>query len=338
MAKRKRLTLPDGAPLADPDPSPAGGPMFPLGLARSAPPIARVAGDAATVAALGHLTDEITAARDEGRLIQSLPLAAVDAGYLVRDRLPAAEADLDALISSLRARGQQTPIEVVALAGGTYGLISGWRRLTALRRLQAEAPDDPRFATVQAILRRPESASDAYLAMVEENEIRAGLSYYERARIVARAAEAGVFPDAGVALQRLFASASRTRRSKIGSFLRLYQTLDDQLRFPAAIPERLGLTLSRALESDPTLAPRLRDRLRKTPPASAEAELAALDRATRPPTSPRPSTPPEAPGNTTISPDIRMETALNRITLSGPGVTGLLQMRLISWLKDQAGR
>jgi ParB family chromosome partitioning protein len=344
MAKRKRLTLPDGAPLADHDPSPAGGPMFPLGLARSAPPIARVAGDAATAAALGNLTDEITAARDEGRLIQSLPLAAVDAGYLVRDRILADEADLDALMASLRARGQQTPIEVVALAGGAYGLISGWRRLTALRRLHAEAPDDPRFATVQAILRRPESASDAYLAMVEENEIRVGLSYYERARIVARAAEAGVFPDAGVALQRLFASASRTRRSKIGSFLRLYQTLDDHLRFPSAIPERLGLTLARALEADPTLAPRLRDRRRKTPPPSPEAELAALDRATRPPAPPVPQrtpariTPPEDSGNTTISPDIRMETALGRITLSGPGVTGLLQMRLISWLRDQAGR
>ena len=261
----------------------------------------------------------------------------------MRDRILAGEADLDALIASLRARGQQTPIEVVALAGGAYGLISGWRRLTALRRLHAEAPEDPRFATVQAILRRPESASDAYLAMVEENEIRAGLSYYERARIVARAAEAGVFPDTGAALQRLFAAASRTRRSKIGSFLRLYQTLDPALRFPAAIPERLGLTLARAIEADPTLAPRLRDRLRKTPPASAEAELAALDRATRPaaPVPQRTSAraaPPEDPGNATISPDIRMETALNRITLSGPGVTGLLQMRLISWLKDQAGR
>lgn len=336
MAKRKRLTLPDGASL--PDPSPAGGPMFPLGLARSAPPIARVAGDAATAAALGNLTDEITSARDEGRLIQALPLAAVDEGYLVRDRILAGEADLDALITSLRARGQQTPIEVVALAGGAYGLISGWRRLTALRRLHAEAPEDPRFATVQAILRRPESASDAYLAMVEENEIRAGLSYYERARIVARAAEAGVFPDTGTALQRLFAAASRTRRSKIGSFLRLYQALDPALRFPAAIPERLGLTLARAIEADPTLAPRLRDRLRKTPPASAEAELTALDRATRPPAPQRAPSPPEDPGNTTISPDIRMETALNRITLTGPGVTGLLQMRLVSWLKDQAGR
>jgi len=38
---------------------------------------------------------------------------------------------------------------------------------------------------------------------------------------------------------------------------------------------------------------------------------------------------PEDPGNTTISPDIRMETAHGRITRTGPGVTGLLQIRLI---------
>jgi len=381
LAKRKRLTLPSG-PVGDalgalPDGFAGAAPetkaMFPLGVARHAPahtivpPIAHVAGDAAVAAALGSLTDEITAARDGGRLIQRLPLAAVDAGYLVRDRLLADEGELDTLIASIRARGQQVPIEVVALAGGSFGLISGWRRLTALRRLQAEAPEDARFATVQAILRRPETASDAYLAMVEENEIRVGLSYYERARIVARAAEVGVFPDAVVALQRLFASASRTRRSKIGSFLRIYAALDDQLRFPAAIPERLGLALSRALDADTTLAPRLRDRLRKTPPASPEAELAVLERATRPAAAAKPQGPkapapaevampdaglsgagpsdagpsgagPSGPGNATISPDIRMETALGRITLSGPGITAHLQARLISWLRDEVGR
>ena len=90
--------------------------------------------------------------------------------------------------------------------------------------------------------------------MVEENEIRVGLSYYERARIAARAAELGVFPDTASALARLFASASRAKRSKIGSFLRLYTALDDRLRFPAAIPERLGLRLARALDADAGLA------------------------------------------------------------------------------------
>jgi ParB family chromosome partitioning protein len=39
-----------------------------------------------------------------------------------------------ALVTSLRARGQQVPIEVVAREGG-YGLISGLRRVMALREI-----------------------------------------------------------------------------------------------------------------------------------------------------------------------------------------------------------
>lgn len=360
MAKRKRLTLPFDLPSFDAPPAgPAAAPetkaMFPLGVARHAapapapivPPIAQVAGQAAVAAALDSLTGEIAAARAEGRLIQALPLDAVEADHLVRDRLDAGDEALAPLLASIRARGQQVPVEVVALGGGRYGLISGWRRLTALRRLRAEAPGDARFATVQAVLRRPETAADAYLAMVEENEIRAGLSYYERARIVVRSAAAGVFPDTGAALQHLFAAASRARRSKIGSFLRICEALDGQLRFPAAIPERLGLALSRALEADPGLAPRLRDRLRKAPAATAEAELAALARALRPEGRAARSAAaaadaaplaPVVPGNTTISPDIRMDTAHGRITLTGPGVTAELQARLIAWLRGGGAR
>lgn len=280
MAKRKRLTLGDLPPAASTQPeAPA---LFPLGASRSTPPIARVAGEASAVAALSDLAGEMASARDTGRMIQSLPLEAIDPDYLVRDRMVADEAELEVLMQSLRARGQQVPIEVAALPEDRYGLISGWRRLSALRRLQTEAPHDPRFARVLAILRKPEAASEAYLAMVEENEIRVSLSYYERARIVARAAEQGVFPDTTTALSQLFAAASRAKRSKIGSFLRIVSSLDDRLRFASHIPERLGLTLSRALETDPTLAPRLRDRLRKTPPATAEAELTALEKSLAP--------------------------------------------------------
>ena len=362
----------------------------------SGPPIARLAGESAAAAALAGLTDEIAAARDGGRLIQDLPLGVVDADYLIRDRLEAGrdgraadaasededEGDLAPLVASLRARGQQVPVEVVATGDGRYGLISGWRRLTALGRLHAEAPGDPRFATVQAILRRPETAAEAYLAMVEENEIRASLSYYERARIVARAAEAGVFPDEATALARLFAAASRPKRSKIGSFLRLHAALDGHLRFASSIPERLGLALVRALDAEPAAAARLRDRLRKTPPDTPAAERATLARTLRPRPGPSPGpapsavpapgsppdhasgpTPIPAPGRTStpasdsdparpsrrrgsadetgsthVAPDIEMETAPGRVTLRGPGVTGLLQHRLEAWLRRQAAR
>lgn len=270
MAKRKRLTP---AEITAPETKAA----LPLGvqaMTTRRPPIAQVAGDAAAQAALEEVTDELQAARNGGRMVLELPLEAVDETYLVRDRMVAAEDELDVLMQSLAARGQQTPIEVVQLGQGRYGLISGWRRLTALRRLDGQG-------TVQALLRRPETAADAYLAMVEENEIRVGLSYYERARIVARAAEQGVYRDPAAALKGLFASASRSKRSKIGSFLKLYSILDDRLQFPSAISERQGLALVKLLEADPEAGTRLRDRLRKTIAETAADEVAALEKILR---------------------------------------------------------
>lgn len=369
MAKRKRLTLPHLAetpglaePAAESLPAPSRAEaLFPMGVSRSSAPISWVAGEASAVAALSDLAGEVALARDGGRMIEALPLSAVEGDYLVRDRMVADEAELETLMQSLRARGQQMPIEVTPLPGGRYGLISGWRRLTALRRLQAEAPEERRFASVLAILRHPEAASEAYLAMVEENEIRVGLSYYERARIVARAAEQGVFPDAAAALSRLFAAASRAKRSKIGSFLRIVAALDDRLRFASHIPERLGLALARRLEADAAFTTRLRDRLRKTPAETAEAELALLERAlTAPkqppapsagpaPDGPLPEAAPPAPAAETVSvparpmppfplpgteeiPGVWVEGGLGVLTLRGPGVTAHFQMQLIRLL------
>ncbi|SED91017.1 ParB N-terminal domain-containing protein [Rhodobacter sp. 24-YEA-8] len=209
------------------------------------PPIARVAAESAAEAALSEISEAMSRARAEGRLVLRLPLAGIEADHLVRDRIDLDEEDLAGLISSIAEHGQRNPVEVSEIAPGRYGLISGWRRLTALKRLCASGND--RFDHVLALVRKPESAADAYIAMVEENEIRAGLSYYERARIAARAVEQGVFPTERDALRRLFANASRSRRSKIGSFLVLYHHLDPVLRFPSAIPERLGLTLEKRL-------------------------------------------------------------------------------------------
>ncbi|MDT8853536.1 ParB N-terminal domain-containing protein [Paracoccaceae bacterium Fryx2] len=271
MAKRRRLT-----PARDDyfdGPAPETKAMYPLGVAPA--PIARVTGDAAATAALREVTAELTAARSEGRMVLRLDLAAIEEAWLVRDRLGNDAEELESLMASLRSHGQRTPIEVADLGGGRYGLISGWRRLTALRQLLAET-GEPRFATVLALARLHASSEDAYVAMVEENEIRLGLSYWERARIAAKAVEAGIFGSEKIALQRLFAAASRSKRSKIGTFLGLYHGLRGLLRFPAALPERLGLALARGLDEDAALAPRLAIALRDSPPASAEAEQAVL--------------------------------------------------------------
>ncbi|MBK5927072.1 ParB N-terminal domain-containing protein, partial [Rhodobaculum claviforme] len=275
MARRRLTPLPSHLPAQDPSAGTAEAATS-RPADRATPPIARVAGAEATAAALREVSDALAGARAEGRLALRLTLDQIEDGWLVRDRLAPEGEDFAALLASLRAHGQRTAIEVSELAPGRYGLISGWRRLTALRALHRDT-GEARFATVLAVLRRPEGAAEAYVAMVEENEIRAGLSYYERARIVARAAEAGVFPGDRAALQALFGATSRARRSKIGSFIGIYRTLDGVLRHPAAIPERLGLRLAQALEDDAQFPRRLRAGLAQAAPTTPEAELGVLE-------------------------------------------------------------
>ena len=334
MAKRVRLTPPQPEYLAPDGSQPAGletkSLSAPFG-ARPAP-IAQVAGDAAATAALGRLAQEVEEARATGRLAEHLPLNAILADHLVRDRVASDPEEMAILRESIRARGQQTPIEVVELAGGRFGLISGWRRFQAIRELSRETGES-RFATILAVRRQPGSAGAAYVAMVEENEIRVGLGHYERARIAAIAAEQGVFPDLSTALRRLYSGASRAKRSKIGSFVTLHQALGAHLRFPAAIPERLGLALVKAIETRPGFAPRAARALDAAAPETAEAEQGLLAGLLSDPkkTLTRPKETRE------IAPGLVLTTEgagpRRRLTLSGEKVDAGLEARLADWLK-----
>ena len=335
MAKRRRLSPAQPEYLkAAPNGRLETKPTVPADHMRA--PISHVVGDAAAAAALREVSEELRSVREGGRLVLSVPLEMIDPDYLVRDRLVPDEDSLTPLVSSIRSRGQQIPIEAINLGAGRYGLISGWRRLTALKRLLAET-GDARFSTILVLQRQPETTSDAYLAMVEENEIRAGLSYYERARIVARATEMSVFPDEATALRRLFASASRSRRSKIGSFLPIYHALDARLSFPAAIPERLGLALSKVLSTDPTFGPRLGDRLREATPGDAGAEMSILSRAITEARRPAIAPPDEPTATDQVGPEIVLVRTPGGCRLTGPGVDSSFLIRLQSWLSGGAG-
>jgi len=300
-----------------------------------AAPIARVAAEAAGAAALQELADSVARARDEGKMVLDLPLGDIAPDHLTRDRIPAEDEDMAALVTSIRAHGQRTPIEVTPLVGtGTvsegggqgalpYGLISGWRRLAALKALHAET-GEARFATVQALLRRPESVGAAYVAMVEENEIRVGLSHYERARVAALAAARGVFPDEETAIRTLFATASRPKRSRIRAFLELYHGLDGSLRFPAHLPERLGLALVERLRAGAGAA--IVAGLDAADPATPEDERTVLAALVAPPRAAAPV--PAAGPAEAFRPGVTLETRLEGRTLSfvlkGPGVTPAL--------------
>jgi hypothetical protein len=300
--------------------------VYPLGVAPTftRPPIARVAAESAAEAALRDLGAEMAALRAEGRVVLRLPLGVVDETHLLRDRLAADPDQMAELLHSLRTHGQRSPIEVAELGPGRFGLISGWRRLMALRALAGEGAG---FDSVLALVRSPDSAAEAYVAMVEENEIRAGLSYWERARVVVRAVGAGVFASEKQALQRLFASASRAKRSKIGSFVAVVQALDGVLRFPAALPERAGLALAQGLERDAGLAGRLAQALADPVPVSAAEEQARIAAALsgRAPVAPTP--------RRVLAPGVWAESAgAGRLVLGGPGLDAALIARLEAWI------
>ncbi|MEL6210965.1 MAG: ParB N-terminal domain-containing protein, partial [Pseudomonadota bacterium] len=327
MAKRKRLTPASSTFLgAAPETKSA------LGAPLRAAPIADIARDAAASAAAEDLSRAMSEARAEGRMVISVPLDEIDLDYLVRDRVVSDDEEMQTLKESLRARGQQTPIEVVAREGARYGLISGWRRCAALRTLYEES-SEPRFASVLCLLRQPAEHAESYVAMVEENEIRVGLSYFERARIVVKAVEEGVFETDRTALQTLFQSASRAKRSKIGSFLGVVRALDGVLHFPAALTERQGLHLARALAEEDGLADTLRNTLQRASLTSPEAETALLAKTVATPPSKR-TPPPAAPspaadkGKPVVG-GIQMQYEAGRLVLEGRAVNDALRTRLV---------
>lgn len=346
MAKRKRLAPPKTDYLDTPAPSV----ILPEPV-RRAPPIADVAGHASTAAALEEMSDTLRRAREEGRMALELPLDQIVTDYLVRDRINVDEGEMEVLITSIRQRGQQTPIEVALLPDGRYGLISGWRRLRALTRLAEAGEAQPQ---ILAFLRQPEQASDAYLAMVEENEIRVGLSYYERARIAARAVEQGVYPDERSALRSLYHAASRAKRSKIGSFLTLVKHLDGVLHFPEAIGERAGLVLARELDQAPAIAHRIAAHIQADPPQTPgdeldriNAALAEIAAAAKAETKIKNQTPKRRSGTNftrQICSDLHVvrhditNPKGGRLTIKGAAVDENLADDLIAWLADRVAQ
>jgi ParB/RepB/Spo0J family partition protein len=226
---------------------------------------------------LSELSDMVTEARTTGRLLEALPLDAIEMHHILRDRMGMYGEELEGLVASIRARGQSTPIEVTPLPDqpGRYGLISGYRRMAALRKL---AQEDPAFDTVKAQVISHGSAQAAYVAMVEENEVRVDLSPYERAHMVVRALENGLFSDEKDALQTLYEHVTRSKRSRIKALMPLVRALGDSLRHPAHLSERTGLALVKAVSADAALGVRLRDLLAAQAEVSPAEEAALMER------------------------------------------------------------
>lgn len=212
-------------------------------------------------------------AQDAGLVAQMVPLEQIDADYIRRDRMVEDVEAMAELLESLRVNGLRTPIEITRTQEG-FGLISGFRRLEAFRRL---SDTDPRFAEIPAFVRDAKTGQGAYVSMVEENELRANLSPYERGRIAALAAGQGVFASTEAAVDELFAAASKAKRSKVRGFAVVHEALGDLLQFPVALSEKAGLKLAAALRDGAQA--QLRDALARGGATDPKSEWSLLESA-----------------------------------------------------------
>ncbi|KIC14398.1 ParB/RepB/Spo0J family partition protein [Leisingera sp. ANG-DT] len=286
MARRRQLETPSPEALKEIE---AG---IDRDLARSPglrPPIADVVADAARHADPLPQADREAIARDKadaerlraaegkGLVAVELPLEDITADALNRDRIELDEEEMQELMTSISVNGLRLPIEVFEPLNpedaGKYALVSGYRRLTALRRLNAVSGGD-RFQTIPAFIREPGSIANALVSMIEENEIRSGLSQYERGRAAASAVHDGIFASVDEAVAVLFQHASKAKRSKIRSFAVIHEELGDMLSHGTGLNERQCLRLAGALRTG--AAERLRAALERAGGRSAAEEWEAM--------------------------------------------------------------
>ena len=289
MAKRKKLETPSAEDLSryeDEFRHETDGLMIRGG----GVPIAQVSGDAAqhiqtattearaAQAKIAADANDLREAKETGLLMVALPLAQIDADAMVRDRMDLGEDDMSELRQSIAANGLRLPIEVFELPnddlGPRYSLVSGYRRFIAVKSLH-QTSGDLKYATIRAIVRPRAEADVAFVAMVEENEVRAQLTPYERGRIAVISAQQGAFANVEDAVNRLYATASKAKRSKVRSFAAIFETLGDLLAFPESLSEKRGLRLAQALRSGSDAE--LRDALARRVPENCEQEWATVE-------------------------------------------------------------
>jgi ParB family chromosome partitioning protein len=281
MARRRRVEGPSAAELQELE---AGFAAKPASNPFAVPPIAQVAAEAAAAADPQPASVRIEQARDQadaetlrqarqdGRLIVEIPVSQIAIEEMTRDRIAIDREELEELKRSIAENGLRLPVEVFELAepgeGERYGLISGLRRVTAIREIGGPT------AKIAALVRSPRDAASAIVAMVEENEVRANLSHYERGRIAVLAAGQGHFADVEEAVARLFGAASKAKRSKIRSFALVHEELGDMLAFPEELTEKGGLRLAAALRQG--VEGELRAALAAQPASDGASEWAAM--------------------------------------------------------------
>lgn len=248
-----------------------------------------------------------------------IPLDEIDADALPRDRTSTDAEAMDELRLSILREGLRQPIELFGIAGDgpiRYGLISGHRRLAVFRDLGR--------AAIPAFLRNPGDIPAALAAMVTENEIRAQISPWEKARLVLTCLESEIFAGADAAIDTLFPALSRRKRSRLRGHLMVVEEFDGLLDGP----ERLSVSRLDRLAAG--LRAGWEDLLRAALPDrrthSLESQWAALEPVLEEAANPRHAAPPPSdPG------------APRRLRNLHPGLTVRRELSRTGWILRFSG-
>lgn len=181
--------------------------------------------------------------------IHLVPLAEICDDAMPRDRTGLDPQSLAELRSSIVASGLRMPVELFPLAepvdGRRYGIVSGYRRVAVFRAVTEYGLQG--YEAIPAFLRQPRDAAAAFAAMVEENEIRAQLSPWERGRIAVVAARGHVFPSVDAAIDALFPAANAVKRARLRAVAAVVDFLEHTLTEPETLSERRLLRIAAAL-------------------------------------------------------------------------------------------
>ena len=281
--------------------------------------------------------------------IRLIPLAAIAADSLPRDRSHLDPVALAELTASIRATGLRTPIEIHALpaslAGPSFGLISGARRLAAFRALNAAAPADASWQSIPAAIRHVTGRAELLRLMVEENDARADIAPWDQARI-AVAAVPEPFATIDAAVAGLYPSADRQRRARIRAVAEVVSSLAAVLIAPETLSLRKLERLAAATRGG--FSTLIDGALRQSKAATAAAQWEVLESILREAEteSRSPLSPDPRPGRprrmVKARPDLWIRRELTRegwsLRFTGPAATGALIEEIMDAVEAEWGR
>jgi len=256
MSKKKRVFDIDfdDAEITPPVDVPAGterrGPMA-AAISENADALTeRQAAEAAIRSENDALAHEHVRLKKAGLITDLIPLDLIQTDKLTRDRAPGRDAEIDELKRSIQDIGLSNAIRVEPV-GDAFELIQGFRRFTAYQELYAETGDEA-FARIPAgINAKGENLLQLYRRMVDENLVRRGVSFGEMAQLAINyRKQAPEVEGYDHAVELLFASSGRQKRSYIKHFVRLLAATDGRLKHVDAIPRALGLQVVRRLDEN----------------------------------------------------------------------------------------